>query len=136
MSHPVPRYNTITTIPDTLRVDTYLLQPEKDYGEYIVDDSYFVPMSEAVKNVTSGAVSPEALQGMYDFKDGVDTGMKIPVDRSHRFTGDIAEVSKAVREAEAGAVEELKEARRQFDFEQKMNELNGNSVSESSDNSQ
>lgn len=92
-------------------------QPEKDYGDYVVDDSSFVPMSEAVKRVTAGALSADQLKSMYDFSDGKDTGVKIPVDRSHRFSGDIAEVSELAHQAADDVKASLSKAKDDYDYQ-------------------
>lgn len=122
------RYKTISTLPSSEpdgRLTMITTEISKEYGDYIVDDSAFVPMSEAVKRVTGGALSQQDIKTMYDFPTGkVATAFKLPVDRTHAYTGDIAEVSKAVREAAKGAQEELEEAKRQFDFEQRLNAIN------------
>lgn len=91
--------------------------PEKDYGDYVVDDSSFVPMSEAVKRVTAGALMPEQIKSMFDFKDGKDTGAKIPVDRSHRFSGDIAEVSELAYQAVDDVNSSLAKAKDDYDYQ-------------------
>lgn len=91
--------------------------PVKDYGDYVVDDSSFVPMSEAVKRVTAGSLTPDQVKSMFDFKDGVDTGVKIPVDRSHRFSGDIAEVSEFAYQAVADVSSSLAKAKEDYDYQ-------------------
>lgn len=129
------RYNHISTIPHRAEIFETTNLVNRTYGEYIVDDSNFVPMSEAVKHVTGGALSDSEVKAMYDFPNGeITKGFRVPLDRRRGFTGDIAEVSKAIRDSAKGAQEELLDARRQFDFEQRLNELNGSS--ESSTNSQ
>lgn len=92
-------------------------QPKKDYGDYVVDDSSFVPMSEAVKRVTAGALTPDQVKSMFDFSDGKDTGVKIPVDRSHRFSGDIAEVSELAHQAVADVSSSLAKAKDDYDYQ-------------------
>lgn len=92
-------------------------QPKKDFGNYVVDDSSFVPMSEAVKRVTAGALTPEQIKSMYDFADGKDTGVKIPVDRSHRFSGDIAEVSELAHQAVSDVNSSLAKAKDDYDYQ-------------------
>lgn len=71
--------------------------PVVEAGDYVVDDSCFVPMSEAIKQLnrindpTSGQ-----LAGVYDFPNGKDTGKQIPITRMRDF-GDLAEISQEVR---------------------------------------
>lgn len=126
------RYSTISSVPlleKETRIDDILVNLEKDYGESIVDDSYFVPMSEAVKNVTGQVLTPEQVKSMYDFADGKDTGAKIPVDRTHRFTGDIAEMSQELHATQKQAEQELINAKEQFDAEQRIDALNSSASS-------
>ena len=96
------------------------VQVDPQNNAYCVDDSAFVPMSEAVKQVVSGTASPSNL--VYQFKDGKDNGEKVPYDRSHRFTGDIADMSVEYREAQKVAGEALEDAKTQFEREQKAKE--------------
>lgn len=104
---------------EVIEVDE-VIQPN---GPDIVDRSAFVPTSEALKALKSGAVSPAIVQGFYDFPNGRDNGMKVPVDRSARYTGDIAEMSVAVRESQVDVQEGLSKARKQFDQEQFIEKL-------------
>lgn len=128
------RYSTISSIPsgDDGRLIMTSAQPVHHYGPYVVDDSGFVPLSEAVKRVTGGTLSAQEVKAMYDFPDGrVTSGFRVPLDRRADFHGDIAEVSKAVRDSAKGAQEELADAYREFDIQQKLDAINNNS----SDNS-
>lgn len=121
------RFNGIAFFPSDMRVVDCVADPvaSKQYGDYVVDDSSFVPMSEAVKRVTGGTLSQAEIKQMYDFPDGKDTGRKIPVDRSHRFTGDIVEVYQDNLAQQAAFNDKMKAAKEQFDFEQKLNAING-----------
>lgn len=132
------RYNTVCCLPGAMSLVDCEPDPVpyKNYGDYVVDDSHFVPMSEAVKRVTGGALSPDDVKVMYDFADGKDTGKKVPVDRTHSFSGDIAEMSYELRKSEASAKEQLAEAKAQFDYEQELKSINGaaDTTSSNSDN--
>lgn len=121
------RYNTVCCIPGSMSIVDCEPDPvpTKFYGNYVVDDSHFVPMSEAVKRVTGGTLSANDVKVMYDFADGKDTGKKIPVDRTHSYTGDIAEVSYHLRSAEASAKEALAKAKQRYDYEQEVKSLSG-----------
>lgn len=69
----------------------------KEFGDYIVDDSQFLPMSEALKRLNgSRTLSDAEISQCYDFPDGKDTGFHIPIDRAHTYHGDIAELSHEV----------------------------------------
>lgn len=126
------RFNTISFFPDDMECVAVNadLCASKDYGDYVVDDSHFVPMSEAVKRVTGGTLSEAEVKAMYDFPDGRDTGAKVPVDRTHRMmNGDIAEMSVEYKYAQKQAKESLDKAKEDFEFEQKMDLINGTSES-------
>lgn len=92
--------------------------PDQEIGEYITDDSHFVPESEVVKQLKGQSVlSPDAKM-MYDYQDGKDTGQPIPVDRTHGYTGDVAELSVAMRLQKEDAETALKRSKREFEQEQ------------------
>ena len=69
--------------------------PKTPSTSYIVDDSNFLPMSEAIRQLGSGsgALKPENL--LYDFKDGQDNGSPVPFHRQADVK-DIAEISSHV----------------------------------------
>lgn len=121
------RFKTISFFPSDMTivdVDADLCA-SKDFGDYVVDDSHFVPMSEAVKRVTGGTLSEAEIKTMYDFPNGKDTGEKVPIDRTHRMmNGDIAEMSVEYKRAQKAAKESIDKAKEDFDFEQKLNAIN------------
>lgn len=56
--------------------------PKQKNGPFIVDDSSFIPMSEAVKQLSrTNPLGTGYIEGAYDFPDGIDTGMHVPVAR-------------------------------------------------------
>lgn len=126
----IVRYTSISTLPlqsGESRLDQSSNLANKRYSDapYIVDDSGFVPMSEAVKRVTGGALSKEQIKTMYDFPDGtVPSGFRVPLDRRRGFTGDIAEVSQAVRESGKEANEALSKLYDRYQDEQALDRLN------------
>lgn len=71
----------------------------------VTDDSFFVPESELIKRLRNGVTYGQALQGAYDFVDGKDTGINVPIDRHKGI--DIAEVTEYAREVENNAKEKL-----------------------------
>lgn len=78
--------------------------PKTPETSFIVDDSSFVPLSEALKQLDNVApLSSEQEAKFYDFADGSDNGMSIPINRSPRDYSDIAEISTAI-------VDKVKEA--------------------------
>lgn len=67
--------------------------PETEESPYIVDDSHFVPMSEAVKQLNANYTgSLEDISNYYDFPDGKDTGIEVPITRTSDGK-DITEIS-------------------------------------------
>lgn len=110
------RFNTISSVYGLMQLEQYK-EPEQFDMPYIVDTSSFIPMSEAVKKVTGRMPDPATVRATYDFPDGNGTADKIPVDRTHRFTGDIAEVSVDLRAKSAIAKKSLTEAYEQYQTE-------------------
>lgn len=90
------RLNTINFENKLIDVDYQL--PKTKFGPYIVDDSNFIPMSEAVKQLTSNVVSDSVNQQYYDFPDGKDTGISIPATRTKNCK-DIAELSQQIMDS-------------------------------------
>lgn len=121
----IKRYNTISVLPDVMSLVDYDI-PKEEVGEYQVDTTHFVPRceAEAVPIVSAGDPS---MQGMYDFADGRDTGGRVPFNRSHGYTGDIAEVSVAVREAQADAKSNLDKSYQEYQAQQALDALTGSS---------
>lgn len=73
-----------------------------------VDDSHFIPMSEAVKQLSkTSPLSNGVIETIYDFPDGKDTGMKPPVAR---LRPDLAVLSQTVREQNKAHEKALKKA--------------------------
>lgn len=107
----VYRYNTISSIPHKMELEEMQLPTCEPVGEYQVDTSHFVPQCESGA-ITLGA--GEAGQGVYDFKNGQDTGAPVPSNRRHGYTGDIAEASVNYRESAHNAKESVDSAKIQF----------------------
>lgn len=70
-------------------------QPVTPDSEYVVDDSNFVPISEAVRQLVNGYGAGNRAEQLYDFPDGKDNGQPVPFSRSSQFK-DIAELSTEV----------------------------------------
>lgn len=107
----VYRYNTISSIPHKMSVKEFSLPTCEPVGEYQVDTSHFVPQCE------SGAIvlqAGQAGQGFYDFQNGRDTGVPVPSNRRHGYTGDIAEASVNFRESARNAQDSLEKSK--FDY--------------------
>lgn len=92
-------------------------------GDYIVDDSNFVPMSETVKALTGngGTFTTSEAANYFDFADGRDTGIRIPVDRMHDIK-DLAEISVVQKAAEKALDKSIKEGKRKGRLERQIEE--------------
>lgn len=109
--------------------------PEQEIGEYITDDSHFVPESEVVKQLKGQSVlSPDAKM-MYDYQDGKDTGQPIPVDRTHAYTGDVADLSVAMRLQKEDAETALKKSKREFEQSEFAKKVDADTASTASTSS-
>ena len=79
--------------------------------EYIVDDSHFAPISEAIKRLSGGTVqfTGDEVAQCFDFASlkSVDAGFKVPFVRSAGYK-DIAELSQYMMQVSADASESLK----------------------------
>lgn len=64
---------------------------------YVIDDSKFSPITQALKNINGTVLSDEQISQSYDFQNGKDNGMELPIGRG-RFA-DIVEVSTEIRES-------------------------------------
>lgn len=74
---------------------------------YCIDDSKFSPISQALKNINGSTLSDEQISQSYDFKDGKDNGMELPIGRG-RFA-DITEVSTELRQTNQSLAESYKD---------------------------
>lgn len=69
-----------------------------DYDSpYVVDDSNFIPMSEAVRQLNSNGISQDIVNQYYDFPVGKDTGEEVPFSRT-KECNDIAVLSSHISE--------------------------------------
>lgn len=87
------RFNTIN-VEEKLSLVDYEL-PKTPSSNYVVDDSNFVPMAEAVKQLGVNNTGAEDLISCYDFPDGNDNGMTVPLSRTKNGK-DIAEISSSI----------------------------------------
>lgn len=84
--------------------------PECPKGNRIVDDSKFIPMSEAVKQMSKlPPMAQGVIDGYYDFPDGKDDGRKVNVAR---MKPEIVELSVDVRKQQEQLKKDLKKAQR------------------------
>lgn len=111
--------------------------PTYEKGPYIVDDSCFCPMSEAIKQLSK--VSPmtsDEIEMVYDFPNGKDTGKKVPVQRMP-YSSDITEISNSImediNEITEKTIKAQKAVKAKADFNAKLNSINS-SVNNNSSN--
>lgn len=90
---------------------------EKEHGlesfcsPYIVDDSCFQPMSEAIKSLAKQpGVTSNEIAMTYDFPNGQDNGQRVPVGR-RADVHDIAEISAEIMADTRKAADNLEAAK-------------------------
>lgn len=89
-------------------------------SEYVVDDSSFIPIKEAIKQLGNGYGEGNHIEQMYDFSDGKDTGAQIPFSRSSQFK-DIAELSTEINNSQTDIKNKFDEAKKEQEFRDKIN---------------
>lgn len=88
------RFKTIL-VDGKLEIESVSL-PETPSGDYLIDDSNFIPMAEAVKQLNRiNDPTFGQLAQVYDFPNGKDNGKSIPLTRRHDIK-DIAEISAEI----------------------------------------
>lgn len=101
----------------------YFDSPTPDTN-YIVDDSKFTPMSEAVKQLQKLQPLTEGqIKASYDFADGYDNGMKVPVNRLHNVS-DITEIADAVKSGNDALNDVITSAKRKNHYDSIRNNIN------------
>lgn len=124
----VVRLNTVN-VHSSLEVEIYELPSTPD-SEYVVDDSNFIPMSEAIKQLGSNNVGSEMIKSYYDFPDGNDTGVSIPISRTKNGK-DIAELSSEIMNNVNEIAEKTENAKKtaaeRASFEKKLADIKANS---------
>lgn len=99
------RYKSVVPLAGSVFVD--YKAPTIVYSESLTDKSHFVPMSEAVKRLAQQpALGRDVIASIYDFADGRDTGMAVPLSRNKGV--DMAELSVSIRNDEAAMLETIK----------------------------
>lgn len=78
----------------------------------ITDKSSFVPNAELMKKARQGIINGQAI---YDFQNGKDNGMKVPVSRIKGL--DIAELSEAIIEQQKDVEGKITEAQAKAEAE-------------------
>lgn len=128
----LPRLKTVN-VHSPLDVDCYSL-PETVQGAYVVDDSNFVPMAEAVRQLGANNVGSVDVKSCYDFVDGADNGMEIPLGR-RKDCKDIAEISANIMKQVEETTEHIRNEKdyqnRKKSFEKSLNSIKSDSSNSS-----
>lgn len=109
------RYDTIHSLGNCKVVDFEL--PEYETGSYISDKSHFTPVSELAKSVVGQSIGKTDLS-RYDFADGTDNGMTLPVARRRP---ELAELSVDVKRQQA-AIKDTLELQKRYNAARKQAE--------------
>lgn len=105
------RYVTINVLEGSSTYD--YLEPDFVKGDYVVDRTHFTPVSELAKSVVGQSIGMTDLS-RYDFADGQDNGMQVPVARRRpelaEMSVDVKRQQKKVKDkiAQSVAVEKFK----------------------------
>lgn len=126
------RFETIDWLNGSKIIDYEL--PVIEFEESITDKSHFIPMAESVKRLSVGPVSSDTIAVMYDFPDGKDTGMNVPIARKKGV--DIAEVSNEIRMSQAKIKEQLKEGKKRADIAQSVDNAMAGVLNKSNNSNQ
>lgn len=117
----IKRLSTISFVCENKIVDSEL--PSTPDSKFIVDDSHFCPMSEAVKQLSKiSPVSADELRMYYDFPSGRDNGKQIPFERSASFS-DITELSNSIIEDTKNIAETMEKERKKQVRSEKLNSI-------------
>lgn len=124
------RYETINSIVGSKLVNYEI--PDEPIGDYCVDDSHFVPISEAVKSIT-GSAGDLTQEFNFDYKDGKDTGFKVPVDRTHRLDALVDTVTALRQNVKDSSEKALKKAQQKA-LDKKLNDIVSDTTSDTKSN--
>lgn len=132
------RDSVIDTLPhEKKRIEQFAFPFTPD-SEYVVDDSSFIPISEAIKQLKGNSVSTDEIETTYDFPNGVDNGMSIPVNR-RTDCKDIAEISSNIIAQVENLSEKLektkKKSERMKQYQSELNMINSKSSVDSGNGS-
>lgn len=106
-------------------------EPKMEAGEYVVDDSSFIPMEEAIKQLKNSGMTAEEINQSYDFPNGIDSGIEVPLSRQADMK-DIAEIStnimQQVDELSEHVATEKEYQKKQKDFNKSVNQIRSKNV--------
>lgn len=97
------KFDTINTFDKLSQIDV-IEKSQYFTAPYIVDDSKFSPISEALANINGQTLSDSQIAQSYDFPDGKDNGMTLPIGRG-RFA-DIVDLSSEISKDSANLKED------------------------------
>ncbi|QCS37376.1 hypothetical protein [Tortoise microvirus 95] len=115
------RYKTAGTILSPAVTYDYKRPVRDEWDPSVTDKSYFVPISESVKTVNGAPLSASEIANNFDFKNGRDTGMKIPVDRYKGL--DLAEISAHERKLRADLEAKVAEGKEELKRKKMYNDI-------------
>lgn len=122
----IMREKTISTLPEVSERVEVLARPMTKSSPYVVDESGFIPIAEAIKQLKGNSVSGGEIEQTYDFPNGVDDGRKIPYSR-RTDCKDIAEISSAIMEDVGHITAEIEKGRAkkksQDDFNKRLESI-------------
>lgn len=125
----VKRLSTISLVCQNKIVDSEL--PSTPDSKFIVDDSHFCPMSEAVKQLSKiTPVTADEVQMYYDFPSGRDNGKQVPFERSASYS-DITELSNSIIEDTKNMAETMEKERKKQERSAQLNNILNKSDSSS-----
>lgn len=119
----VKRLSAVNLV-DKISIVDYALPVTPD-SPFVVDDSAFCPMSEAVKQLAKvPQVTSDEVKQYYDFADGRDTGKKVPFERSSDFK-DITELSNNIIEETKNIVDTIESTKKKIKRQELLESVAG-----------
>lgn len=109
------RYNTISTLPGVMELQIDDITLHQDFTDSLADKSQFVPVSDSVRSLPIGDVSPS----YFTFPDGKDTGGDIPPKRGR----DIAEIYESTVELSKNTAKKVTDKANDLAFDDKVQSL-------------
>lgn len=105
------KYKTLNTINITTKLQYFEVDTKHNMetinAPYMIDDSKFCPTSEALKNINGAPLTDKQIAASYDFPDGKDNGMSLPIGRG-RFN-DITELTAEIRKTDTSLKNQFNE---------------------------
>lgn len=122
------RVDTVNSLNGNKLIDYEF--PKQVNNDYLIDDSCFIPMSEAVKQLGLNSSGQTNINALYDFSDGKDDGSSVPFTRQRAYQ-DIAELSTAITDKMNEIKEDIevqsKLQKTKQDFENRLKSIDNSS---------